>query len=224
MAMMLRRVTLVLIVMVAPTIAVAQAGKVERIAFPAKSDFADSVRAELDPNGYRITLDDGAVWCEIWLLRKVPFAKQPPKDPQGALYSQLAESTFVGAISFLQNVTDYRGQAIPKGSYTLRYELLPNDGNHLGVAPNRDFLLLIPAAADSDPNAMYKFTDLVAMSRKASGSKHPAPLNLGQPDAAVKTPSVAKDDEGHWGFSGHLTLASGEDLPFTLVIKGTAPQ
>jgi len=44
------------------------------------------------------------------------------------------------------------GQTISAGLYTLR------------SAPNRDFLLLIPAASDAGPNALFKFPDLVALS------------------------------------------------------------
>ena len=101
----------------------------------------------LDPKGYRVSLDDGSVACEIWLRNKVPA--QPKKDSPGALYTQLAESALVGVISFPQPTTDYRGQSIRKGTYTLRYELIPNDGNHLS-RPNRDFVLMVPAASDEN--------------------------------------------------------------------------
>src|SRR5205814_661657 len=97
-----------------------------------------------------------------------------------------------------------------------------NDGNHLGVAPNRDFLLLLPVASDADPNASFKFQNLVALSRTATGTKHPGPLSLAQPSGAA--PVVSKNDQDHWIFSTAIKLASGEDLPFSLVVKGTAQQ
>jgi len=43
---------------------------------------------------------------------------------------------------------------------------MPNDGNHLGAAPNRDFLLVVPAASDGDPSATFKFQELVTMSAR----------------------------------------------------------
>ena len=64
--------------------------------------------------------------------------------------------------NFPKGMSDYRGQAIPPGSYTLRYAMLPQDGNHMGVAPNPDFLLAIPAAIDSDPQQNYLFRKLAA--------------------------------------------------------------
>jgi hypothetical protein len=198
----------------------AQAAKVEPLELTADSSVPQAVRKALDAKGYRITLDDGTVACEIWLRKSVPgTAKASAAD---ALYGRLAESTLVALISFPQATTDYRGQPLKAGAYTLRYELLPNDGNHLGVAPNRDFLLLVPAASDTNPDATFKFEELVTLSRQATGTRHPGPLSLVQ--AAGGAPSVSKDDEDHWIFSANLRLASGEDLPFALVIRGTAPQ
>ena len=61
-------------------------------------------------------------------------------------------------------MSDFRGQAVPGRHYTLRYQLLPQDANHLGVSPNPDFLLAIPVASDTKPDAVYPFDKLVALS------------------------------------------------------------
>ena len=199
----------------------AQNGKVETIGLPPEPDLLQSVRQVLEPKGYRVALDDGSVDCELWLRKSVP--SQPKKDVQGAIYTELGESTLVGVLHFPQASTDYRGQAIPAGFYTLRYELLPNDGNHLGAAPNRDFLLLIPAGSDADPNVGFKLQELVNLSRKATGTKHPGPLSLVQARAGTAA-AVSKDDQEHWTFSGGVKLDSGQDVPFALIVKGTAQQ
>jgi len=112
---------------------------------------------------------------------------------------------------------------VPAGFYTLRYELIPNDGNHLGVAPSRDFLLMIPVASDSDPSKTLKLQEVIALSRQASGTKHPAPLSMLQPEGGTAA-AITKDDEDHYIFSAGIKLASGEDMPFALVVKGTAQQ
>jgi len=145
------------------------------------------------------------------------------KEVAGAVYSELAESTLVGVLHFSQPGSDYRGQPIASGYYTLRYELLPNDGNHLGAAANRDFLLLVPAAADKDPATNPKPAELIELSRKASGTHHPAPLSLVQPDNSP-SPSVTKAEEDHWIFTGTTKLASGREMPIALVVKGQAQQ
>jgi len=200
--------------------AIAQTGKVDNL-----SDFGDArpsaeMKKALDPKGYRLSLDDGTVVCDLWLSKSVPA--QPKRDVQGALYTQLADSVFVGLISFPQATTDYRGQSIKAGAYTLRYALLPNDGNHLGVAPNRDFLLLVPLSADADPKHLYKFEELVSLSRNSTTTHHPAPLSLVQADHGI-TAGFAKDED-LWVFSVGLKLEGADTLPMALVLKGTAPQ
>ncbi|HVO80001.1 MAG TPA: hypothetical protein VMT28_04685 [Terriglobales bacterium] len=208
------------LLVVLPGLCAAQAGRVEPVELPSDSSVPQAVRNVLNPKGYRVLLDDGSTACDIWLRKSIPG---PVKNTESSvLYPQLAESTLVGVISFLQATTDYRGEPVKAGAYTMRYELMPNDGNHLGVAPNRDFLLLVPADSDPDPNAVMKFEQLVSLSRKATGTQHPAPLSLVQ--ATGGTAAVSKNDEEHWLFSASFKLASGEDLPFSMVVKGTAPQ
>ncbi len=198
----------------------AQTGKIETLPALADKSVSEAVRQSLDAKGYKVLLDDGTDACELWLRKPVPA--QPKKDVQGVAYPQLAESVLVGVLHFSQASTDYRGEAIPAGYYTLRYALLPNDGNHLGAAPNRDFLLLVPA--DSDPSSTPTSQELVSLSRKATGTKHPGPLSLVQPDSAGTAAAVSKDDQDHWIFSGEMKLASGDEIPFGLVVKGTAQQ
>jgi hypothetical protein len=200
----------------------AQNGKVETIGPLTDTSVSEAVRQTLDSKGYRVALDEGTPVCEIWIRKGVPA--QTKKDVQGVIYTPLAESTLVGVLHFPQPGSDYRGQPIPAGFFTLRYELIPNDGNHLGAAPSRDFLLLIPAASDADPNATFRLQELVALSQKATGTRHPGPLSLVQPDNAGTVPAVVKDDQEHWTFSATMKLASAEELPFALVVKGTAQQ
>ncbi len=200
----------------------AQAGKVESIGSLTDSAVPEAVRQTLDAKGYRLTLDEPTPACEFWIRKSIPA--QPKKDVEGVAYPQLAESTLVAVIHFPKDAADFRGHRIPAGFYTLRYEVMPNDGNHLGAAPNRDFLLVIPAASDTDPDATFKSQELVTMSARTVGAKHPSPLSLAQVDTAPSTPAVSKDDQEHWTFSAAMKLNSGEGLPFALVVKGTAQQ
>jgi hypothetical protein len=207
---------------VVSVLSVAQAGKVESIGALTDGAVPEAVRQALDAKGYRLTLDDPTPACELWIRKSIPA--QPKKDVEGVAYLQLSESTLVAVIHFPQAAADFRGHRIPAGFYTLRYEIMPSDGNHLGAAPNRDFLLAIPAASDPDPNATFKFQELLTMSEKTSGMKHPSPLSLAQSDSGPSTPTVSKDDQDHWTFSAAMKLNSGDELPFALVLKGTAQQ
>jgi hypothetical protein len=199
----------------------AQAGKIETPGALNDPTVPGAIRQALAPQGYRILPDINSPVIQIWYRKEVPA--QPKNASGDAIYDRLAESTLLGIIHFSKPSQDYRDQTVPAGFYALRYALMPNDGNHLGVAPSRDFLLLIPASADPGPDKMLKFQELVALSRQASGTKHPAPLSLVEAKAGV-TAATSKDDEGHVIFTTQVHLSSGEEMPLALVVKGTAPQ
>ena len=180
----------------------AQAGKVDSVGPLTDNSVPQAVRQLLDIKGYRLTLDVPTPACELYIRKSIPA--QTKKEVEGVAYPQLGESTLIGVIHFPQAAADFRGRRIPPGFYTLRYEIMPDDGNHLGAAPNRDFLLVVPAASDGDPGATFKFQELVTMSARTTGTKHPSPLSLVQADAEPTTPAVSKDDQDHWTFSGGM--------------------
>jgi len=181
----------------------------------------EPVRQVLEAKGYRVLLDGSAIAAELWFRKDMPA--QPKKETADVIYDRIAESTLVGVLHFPQAASDYRGQPVPAGFYTLRYALIPNDGNHLGVAPSRDFLLMIPASSDPGSEKVLKFQELVALSRQASRTKHPAPLSMLQPEGGA-APAVSKDDQDHYIFSAGIKLSSGEEMPVALVVKGTVEQ
>src|SRR5690242_17570506 len=113
----------------------AAAQKVEPVGKP---DLPPAIAEALQDHGLRVLDQDQAPLLSLWLARSVPATN---KEVEGASFPRLDVSAFIGSIRFESEGKDFRGQTIPKGSYTLRYALLPNDGNHMGVAPNRDFLL-----------------------------------------------------------------------------------
>jgi hypothetical protein len=199
--------------------ALAASAKVERVDRPSDSPVPAGVWDVLDKHGYRLSLDDGSTVCDIWLRKSIPGSGA--KEVEGVLFPEIAPSTLVGVISFPKPTTDFRGQQIKPGFYDLRYELIPNDGNHLGVSPNRDFVLLVPPAADPDPAAEFKFDELVSLSRKATGTNHPGPLSLVQADSAM--PGLSHNDEDQWVFSFKMPVGP-EQIPIGLIVKGVAQQ
>jgi hypothetical protein len=209
-------------ILVVSPLCAAQTGKVESLGPLTDNAVPEAVRQALNGKGYRLTLDGPTPACELWIRKSIPA--QTKKDVEGVAYPQLAESTLVAVVHFPEAAADFRGHRIPAGFYTLRYAIMPNDGNHLGAAPNRDFLLAIPAASDKDPSVTFKSEELVTMSARATGTKHPSPLSLAETDKGPSTPTVSRDDQDHWIFSATTKLNSGEELPFALVVKGTAQQ
>lgn len=193
--------------------------KVETIGPPPETGVAAAVRSALEPQGTRLVLSDGA-YCELWLRKSIPEEK---KSASGALAPGLAVSTAVGVIRFLAPASDFRGQAIKPGVYVLRYALMPSDGAHMGASEYPDFLLVIPAADDPDPDAVFKFADLMDLSRKATGTRHPGVFSLTRP-SGTSFPASAMNDQGHVVLQVKARLRSGGDAPMALVVKGQAEQ
>lgn len=193
----------------------AQVGRIGALTTPAASD---ALKQAVEEKGHRVTLDGG--WtAEFWFAKQL---KTAAKDVPGALYPELANGEFVGVVTLPKGTTDFRGQAIPAGVYSLRYQLLPQDGNHLGVAPNPDFLLAIPVASDPDPQQAYLYKKLVGLSAKTTGGNHPAVIAL---DTAGEANSVVGDNQGTVVFT--VAVPSSGDVrseKLGIVVKGTAGQ
>ncbi len=193
----------------------AAAQKVERSGAP--TGVSDALQQAIENKGYRATLDAG--WtAEFWFAKQL---KTETKDVAGALYPELTNGEFVGVVTFAQAMTDYRGQNIPAGTYALRYQALPQDGNHMGVAPNPDFLLAIPAASDSAPDATYPYKKLIALSAKSTGTNHPAVIAL---SSAGEPSTITKNEHGDTVFSVAVPIAQGATEKLGIVLKGTAAQ
>ena len=196
---------------------VSATAQVQRIGALSAAGASDELKHAVEDKGYRVTLDDS--WtAEFWLAKQL---KTATKDVPDALYPELANAEFVGVVNLPKGMTDYRGQAIPAGAYTLRYQLLPQDGNHLGVSPNPDFLLAIPVASDPDPEQHYLYKKLVALSAKTTGTNHPAVIAL---DSAGEPGRVAKEAQNLTVFTITLATSAGATEKLGIVVKGTAPQ
>jgi hypothetical protein len=183
----------------------------------APADVPASIQKVLDTQGARVVSDKGTTLCEVWLRKTIP-ASATPNTSSEVLYGTIAEGSLVGVLHFPSAAIDYRGQPIKAGFYTLRYVLIPQDGNHMGVNPSRDTLALGPVSADQDPDKLLVFADLVKLSAQASGTPHPAFLVGAQVNGAT-FPSVVKDDQGHWNFQLKVHVTSG-DIPLAFTVVG----
>ena len=186
-----------------------------------KADKAGPLPPEVSPGvaqvlakaGFQIT-NNGAKYCELWLRSELPKATAAsnqlnvtlPHVPVGAL---------LGVIRFDAQGLDRRGQTIQPGVYLLRYGILPDNENHLGAAPHRDFLLLTPAAEDRDPNSTPNPEALIALSRKASHTAHPAVLSFWKTD--TDAPGFSQQGDTDWV----LETTIG-DTPIAVIVAGVA--
>ncbi len=158
---------------------------------PAPAAIASAVKAE----GVKVLDGTGKTLCEIWFRSPIPTG---PKSDQPLLsLPEVAHGTFMGAIQFPANYRDRRGQTIKAGLYTIRYSYYPQNGDHQGVAPQRDFMLLTPVAEDKDLDAAPNFNALMDMSRKASGTPHPAVYSFWKEEESF-TPGIRQLGEHDW--------------------------
>jgi hypothetical protein len=161
--------------------------------------------------GHRVVSPSGP-WCEIWFRKSIPTGAKPD---DAAIAFPIAQGTLLGVLRFPANGADRRGQTIKPGVYTLRYSDYPVDGAHVGVAPQRDFVLLTPIANDPDPNATPAYDPLVEMSRKASGTPHPAILSI-EPPSGATFPALAKEGDHDWALSVKIG-----DVNLAIILVGT---
>lgn len=212
-------VLLLVAVLISSSSALAADNKLESIGVCADPGASDALKKALEPKGWRVTLADGA-YCDIWLRSTVPGGKT---EGSGAVYTWIGESALIGVITFAKGVNDFRGQALKAGSYTMRYILHPADGNHMGISPIRDFMLLVPVAMDQNPDATFKFEDLTKLSAKSTGTSHPGVLSLVQREGAEPAPKVDADQNNHIVFSAMIKSPAGSQ-PIAFVLKGHAEQ
>lgn len=200
----------------------AQDYKVERVAAAPPQELSAAVREALAGEALRVSGPGGPL-CEIWLRKLVPV-KSAAAETLGVTFGQLNEGTLVGAVRFPAEVKDYRRQQIKPGIYTLRYALLPSDGNHMGVALQRDFLLASPAAVDQDPAAVSR-EETLTLSRKTTGTNHPSVWSFGPAlSDAASLPAITHQEVGDlWVLSFRVPGADGS-LTMGLVVVGSAPQ
>ena len=176
------------------------------------SELAPEVAKELQKQGAKIVNGSGKALCEIWFRSAAPSGPKSTEDAVSLL--TVPVGALLGAIRFPAQASDRRGQTIKPGVYTFRYVLVPVNGDHLGVAPQRDFVALIPAADDKDPKATPSFENVVAMSKKASGTPHPAVLSIA---AGSGTEGFAKEGEHDWTLNTKMG-----DTPVAIILIGKA--
>jgi hypothetical protein len=137
-------------------------------------DVSESIRGALEQIGHQVVAGD-QVHSEFWLVRELPL--DPTLSPGlGVTFGQIPRSTLIGVVRLHQTWTDYKVQRIPAGLYTMRWEIRPDDGNHMGVSYYRDFVMLVPVGSDTEADARYPYSQLMDLSNEASGTHHPASM------------------------------------------------
>jgi len=151
---------------------------------PVPTEIAAPVAAKVAPGGVRATANGTTI--TFWWVKDLPAAS----------LGDVPEGTLVGAVKLDADVRDIRGHLMKAGVYTLRYGVQPKNDDHFGVSPFRDFLLVSPAAVDTDP-AARDHDGIVELSRQTLGGKHPAVWSIDPPAGKDAPLSVYTTDLGH---------------------------
>jgi hypothetical protein len=179
---------------------------------PAPEALAAGVRSLLSDAAQKVTVDDATL--EFWWVRELQTTGGAAKD-----WSQVPEGAIVGAARVTGAFKEIRGQTVNPGVYTLRFGLQPQNGDHLGASPHREYLLLSPAAADGDPKPLG-FDGTVAISKQTIGTSHPAALSLDPPVSTAAVLSPHGNDMDHKGVTFEVKTAGGGSLRFGLIVSG----
>ena len=174
------------------------------------SDIPAAFAALLEP-GTQISDSSGKPYCEIWFRKTVPTG--PKTGGDSVTLGTIPVGTMLGVLRFDGNGSDRRGQQIKPGVYSLRYAWMPNSGTHLGVAPQRDFALMIRIADDGKPDASMTQDQVVNLSRQASGTGHPAVLSISSGSGAN---GLTKESDHDWTLH---TKVGGQDIDIILIGK-----
>jgi hypothetical protein len=170
------------------------------------------VAQALIPEGVKVVRPDGNILAEFWFAREVG----PEGAPEQNATWGIAHGTFLGVVRAGARWSDRRGQPIRPGVYTMRLSFFPMNGDHQGVAPQRDFAVLSPVEIDKDAAARPSFDALMEMSRKASRTPHPLVLSLWKESGPVETGVTAE------GESEQVLRTTIGGAPVAIIVYGRA--
>lgn len=180
------------------------------------------VAQAISKEGHRVTGPQGPM-IELWLAKEIA-AKKDFKQTLNVKYP-LQPGQFIGVLQVVPGTefTDFRRQVIVPGLYTVRYGQQPQDGNHVGTSDFSDFLLALPAKDDTSTKPIGKVKDLQALSISASGTAHPAILQLLPPEEGAAAEPALKHDEAKEFWTVQLSGGTPA-VPFNLVVVGAGAE
>src|SRR5947199_9944650 len=92
--------------------------KVEKAEPP--KELSDAVRKTLSDQAMSVSDEKGKLICTVWAAKSLDTKATAAQAQAGLKYSQVEETTIVGAVKFGEEWKDYRKQKIKPGVYTQR--------------------------------------------------------------------------------------------------------
>ena len=148
--------------------------KSEKVELP--DALAKELRPEFATDAFSIREVEKSV-LTLWFRKEIPVKATAEQVKNGLTYREIPEGSLIGLAKFEKVFIDYRKQAIPAGTYTLRIAVQPDTGDHRDTAPHADFVLLTPVADDKILE-VPELKDLVKRSLKSTGGDHPGVMLL----------------------------------------------
>jgi hypothetical protein len=199
--------------------------KLEPLAEAAPTEgVAPEIAGLLAPAGFKVVKGTSRTLCSFWPVKQL--ATKADFKPTAAVQYPLEMGQLVGVMHYKRAGEDFRGQEIAEGTYTVRYALQPEDGNHVGTSDTRDFFLLLKAADDKMP-ALVKKEDLFKLSAAAAGTAHPCMLSLLTAAGTTgEPPSLEHNEERElWSAAFAVKTDKGNGtLPIRVVVVGKAAE
>jgi hypothetical protein len=156
-------------------------------------EVSKEVRASVEPIALRVLDRKKKPFADLWLRRKL--APQKPNKEPGIVYGHIPEGSLLGVIRIHARGSDFRGDRVKAGVFTMRNAIQPQDGDHLGVSDSRDFILLSPVKVDTKTKSLPTKA-VIKLSVQASGRKHPSILYLIKLyDKAKKLPRIVEEED-----------------------------
>jgi hypothetical protein len=159
-----------------------------RESLPPPEPLAEPVRDQLSREAVVVTR--GTSRLEFWWRRGLPLSADTPD------WTQVPPGALLGALRLVDPLPDIRGYTIPPGIYTLRFALQPQDGDHMGVSPYRQFLIVSPAADDRTAEPLG-LDGAVELGKKTQNRSHPAVLSIDPPASREPPGAIVGTEEGH---------------------------
>ena len=176
-------------------------------------ELAAPVAAVLAPEV--VTVTAGTAKLEFWWVKALAVKAGAPAPT----WSDVADGTLVGALRLTSDWTDIRGYTVRPGVYTLRFALQPQNGDHMGISPNREFLLPGPAAADASVEPIG-YEGAVVLATKTSRRAHPSAISIDPPASDAGALSTAANDAGHQIVVVKVATSAGPPMTFGVVVRG----
>jgi hypothetical protein len=199
--------------------------KLEPLAEAAPAEgLAPEIAGLLAPAGFKVIKGTSRTLCSFWPVKQL--AVKADFKPSASILYPLEMGQLVGVINYKRAGEDFRGQEIAAGTYTVRYALQPEDGNHVGTSDTRDFMLLLKAADDKMP-AVIKKEDLFKLSAAAAGTTHPCMLSLLSAEGTKgDLPSLEHNEARElWSVAFAPSTGKGNGtLPIRMVVVGKAAE